>query len=140
MACSRHHRSDVLYCIFVLCIVCAIKFHKLVLNPPLCVCVSCQVLLSADTNDDASIDFEEFLQGVSHMDTGTVKKDTWKLEARLKKCEQVAKLNHNNITNQIDEMEIEARDSMKRLENTYYVWLEKVGTPLVQRLENARKM
>jgi len=74
------------------------------------------------------------------MDTGTVKKDTWKLEARLKKCEQVAKLNHNNITNYIDELEIEARDSMKRLENTYYVWLEKVGTPLVQRLENARKM
>lgn len=48
-----------------------------------------QVLLAADTNDDCSIDFEEFLHGVSHMDTGTVKKDTWKLEARLKKCEQV---------------------------------------------------
>lgn len=52
---------------------------------------------------------------------------------------QVAKLNHSNITRQIDVMEIEARDSMKRLENIYYVWLEKVGTPLLQRLENVKK-
>jgi len=41
------------------------------------------VILAADTNDDASVDFEEFIHGISSMDSEAVKKDTWKLEVGI---------------------------------------------------------
>lgn len=92
------------------------------------------LILSADA-DNNGIDFEEFLQGIAQMDSGTVKKDTWKLEARLRKFESRSQDDRVDFKKHLDEIQITATNTLQRVESSYYSWLEQVGMPKLKQIE-----
>lgn len=97
------------------------------------------VILAADTNGDTSVDFEEFIHGISSMDSATSKKDTWKLEARLKKYEVAYKARLEVSQKQLHDIQMEVNGDIQRIENDYEHWLQKTAMPLILRLEKAKK-
>jgi len=96
------------------------------------------VLFSADTNRDNQVDFEEFLHSLSHIDSSTVKKDTWKLEARLRKFENRQQKEQKRFKKQVHEVQMSITAALSRIENEYYVWLSKVVVPKIRQIDALR--